>query len=56
VVALRSDTEAFLDILEDHFEMAMSFVRAMARNVIQIRGELAGAPAAPGLEVTLTQS
>jgi CRP-like cAMP-binding protein len=41
VVALRTDTEAFLDLLEDHFDMAMSFIRSMAQRVIGIREETA---------------
>jgi CRP-like cAMP-binding protein len=41
VVALRGDTEDFLDILEDHFDMARDFVSAMARNLIALRREIA---------------
>jgi CRP-like cAMP-binding protein len=52
VVAMRSDTEALLDILEDHFGMALSLVRAMAENLIRIRREQAGVPDAPALSLT----
>jgi len=46
LVVLRVDTEHFLDILEDHFEMAMDFLAAMGSNLLQMRaerGERAGA-------------
>ncbi len=36
LVALRAETEAFFDILEDHFEIAMSLVGGMASGLIQI--------------------
>ncbi|HMB68173.1 MAG TPA: cyclic nucleotide-binding domain-containing protein [bacterium] len=48
VVALRTDTEAFLDLLEDHFDMAMSFIRSMAERVIGIREETAAAERGTG--------
>ena len=34
VVALRVETEPFLDVLEDHFEMAFSFLGRLARCVL----------------------
>ena len=37
VVALRGEIEAFLDLLEDHSEMALDFVAAMATNLLDIR-------------------
>jgi len=36
LVALRAETESFFDILEDHFEIAMSLAGAMASGLIQI--------------------
>lgn len=41
VVAVRTETEAFLDLLEDHPDLAMSFIRSMARRLIGIREEAA---------------
>jgi CRP-like cAMP-binding protein len=41
VTALRTDTEAFLDLLEDHSDMALGFIRSMAQRVIGIREETA---------------
>ncbi len=34
VVALRVDTEPFLDVLEDHFHMAFQFLGRLARCVL----------------------
>jgi CRP-like cAMP-binding protein len=48
VTALRTDTEAFLDLLEDHFDMAMGFIRSMAQRVIGIREETAAAERGAG--------
>jgi len=39
IVALRGETDAFLDILEDHFEMTMGFLAAMARGIITVQSE-----------------
>lgn len=39
LVALRAETESFFDILEDHFEIAMSLVGSMAAGLIQILRE-----------------
>jgi CRP-like cAMP-binding protein len=36
VIALRSETEAFLDIMEDHFETAMEFVAATAAGLASV--------------------
>jgi CRP-like cAMP-binding protein len=41
VLGLRGDTEVFLDLLEDHFDMALDLVTTMARNVLRIRRDLA---------------
>jgi CRP-like cAMP-binding protein len=41
VLALHGDTEVFLDILEDHSDMARSFVSTMARNLVRLRGQMA---------------
>jgi hypothetical protein len=40
-VALRGDTESLLDVLEDHFDLSIGLVEAMARRVIDIRRESA---------------
>lgn len=40
VTALRIDGEAFLDILEDHFDMAMEYASAIARGVLAADSEL----------------
>lgn len=37
VEALRIDVEPFLDILEDHFEMAMQFLSSIALRVIELQ-------------------
>jgi CRP-like cAMP-binding protein len=39
IVALRGETDAFLDILEDHFEMTMGFLAAMANGLIIAQSE-----------------
>jgi CRP-like cAMP-binding protein len=39
VVALQGDTESLLDILEDHFDLAIGLVSSMAKRVIDIRRE-----------------
>jgi CRP-like cAMP-binding protein len=41
LVAFRSDTEPTLDVLEDHFDMALGLIRAMAGGVIRLAGETA---------------
>ena len=41
VLALRGETEAFLDLIEDHFDMALAFISTMARNLLSIRRSLA---------------
>jgi CRP-like cAMP-binding protein len=41
LVALRGDTESLLDVLEDHFDLSIGLVEAMARRVIDIRRESA---------------
>lgn len=38
MVALRGETELLFDLLEDHFEMAISFMSMMARNLIAVLG------------------
>jgi len=38
VVALRMDTEPFLDVLEDHFHMAFEFLGRLARCVLGAQG------------------
>jgi CRP-like cAMP-binding protein len=43
LVAFRSDTEPTLDVLEDHFDMALGLIRAMAGGVIRLAGESAAA-------------
>ncbi len=44
VVALEADTNVFLDVLEDHFAMAMGYVSGLAKSVLAARKEaLAGA-------------
>jgi CRP-like cAMP-binding protein len=49
VTALRAETEVFLDLLEDHFDMALGFIRSMAQRVIAIREEAAAEQAAAGV-------
>ncbi len=45
VVALAGDTDVFLDVLEDHFAMAMDYVSGLARSVLALRKEeLTGEP------------
>jgi CRP-like cAMP-binding protein len=39
VVTLRGEVDAFFDILEDHFEVAMDFMAAMAKALIELLGE-----------------
>jgi CRP-like cAMP-binding protein len=39
VHGLRADTQMYLDILEDHFEMARDFLAALARNSIRVLAE-----------------
>lgn len=39
VVSLRNETLHFLDIIEDHFDMAMDFVAALATGLIRLRSE-----------------
>jgi CRP-like cAMP-binding protein len=41
VVGLRTDTDRLLDVLEDHFDMALSLLEAMARRLIRIQEETA---------------
>jgi len=48
VVAVRTDTEPFLDVVEDHFDMALDLLAGMAKRVIGIRREMAGAAEAAG--------
>ena len=40
VTALRNDTDAFLDIIEQHFDMAVDFVGVMAKGLIERRAEM----------------
>lgn len=37
VVGLQHDSEAFLAVLEDHFELAMGLTTALARTVVELR-------------------
>lgn len=46
VTALRTETEPFLDLLVDHFDRAMAFIRSMAQRLIGIREEDAAERAA----------
>ena len=46
LVALRGETEPLLDILEDHFDLTLGLITAMARRVIDIQKET-GPRAAP---------
>lgn len=39
VVALRGETQAFLDTLEDHFDLALEFLQASASNILRYMGE-----------------
>ncbi len=41
VLALQGESEAFLDLIEDHFDMARDFISTMARNLLSIRRGLA---------------
>jgi hypothetical protein len=41
VVAFRNDIEPMLDVLEDHFDMALDLIRAMAGGVIRVAEETA---------------
>lgn len=50
VVALRSDTEVILDILEDHFDLALALTRAMATRRIEIQEEVAAEAAVVAAE------
>jgi CRP-like cAMP-binding protein len=43
VVAFRADTEIFLDTMEDHFDLAMEFLQASARNILRYMAERAAA-------------
>ena len=40
VTALRNETDAFLDTIEQHFEMALDFVAMMAASLIVRRAEM----------------
>lgn len=40
LVALRTDTDVFLDTIEQHFDMAVAFVASMARGLINRRAEM----------------
>ena len=40
VVALKSETDTFLDTIEQHFDMAIEFVATMARGLIRRRAEM----------------
>ena len=40
VTALRNDIDAFLDIIEQHFDMAVDFVGVMAKGLIERRAEM----------------
>ena len=42
VMALRGETDFFIDLLEDHFQLAMDFLASMARNIVSIRKQSAG--------------
>jgi len=48
LVAFRSETGVFLDVMEDHFDLAEEFLTALARNVSRTRQrrDLRGAPRA----------
>ena len=39
VVALEADTDVFLDVLEDHYAMAMDYVSGLAKTVLNLRKE-----------------
>jgi len=39
VVALTGSTDTFIDVLEDHFSLALDFLGALARNLLQITRE-----------------
>jgi CRP-like cAMP-binding protein len=41
VRALRAETNVFLDILEDHFDLALEFLQASALNILQYMNERA---------------
>lgn len=43
VAALRAETDAFLDVLEDHFELAKGFLAAMASGAIRVIEQARGA-------------
>jgi hypothetical protein len=45
VSALQSDTDAFLDTIEQHFDMAIHFVATMAKGLIARRAEMRQEPA-----------
>ena len=36
VLALKGRTDTFVDVLEDHFSLALDFLGALARNLLQI--------------------
>jgi CRP-like cAMP-binding protein len=46
LVTLRSETDVMIDILEDHFEMAIGYLAELADRIIQAREERSG-PAGP---------
>jgi len=49
VTTLQTDTDAFLDTIEQHFEMAMDFVAGMASGLIARRAEMRTETAAGGV-------
>ena len=48
VVALEGDTDVFLDVLEDHFGMAMDYVSGLAKAVLTLQKEKLAAAAQDG--------
>ena len=50
VTALEYDTDAFLDTIEQHFEMALDFVAGMASGLIARRAEMREETVAAGVE------
>jgi CRP-like cAMP-binding protein len=39
LLVLRGETDAFLDLLEDHFEMTQAFLAAMAKGIISVQSQ-----------------
>jgi CRP-like cAMP-binding protein len=55
LVILRSETDVMIDILEDHFEMAIGYLAGLAGGIIQAREQRRGL-AAPALEAVGTRN